>query len=76
VIYSYNKIQQDAIFLNFILVKNSTCFGQTYCPSSGILILYSQLSASKVWMEHSILISLADGQHNQNVKYQLLWTQY
>ena len=22
--------------------KNSTCFGQTYCPSSGVLILYSQ----------------------------------
>jgi len=27
----------------FILLKNSTCFGQTYCPSSGVLILYSQL---------------------------------
>ena len=26
-------------FLNFILVKNSTCFGQTYCPSSGVLTL-------------------------------------
>ena len=37
VIYSYNKIQQDAIFLNFILVKTSTCFGQIYCPSSGSL---------------------------------------
>ena len=34
VIYSYNKSQQDALFLRFILVKNSTCFGQTYCPSS------------------------------------------
>jgi hypothetical protein len=41
-IYSYNKSQQDALFLNFILLKNSTCFGQTYCPSSGVLILYSQ----------------------------------
>jgi len=40
--YSYNKSQQDALFLNFILVKNSTCFGQIYCPSSGVLILYSQ----------------------------------
>jgi len=39
---SYNKSQQDALFLNFILVNNSTCFGQTYCPSSGVLILYSQ----------------------------------
>jgi len=26
VIYSYNKSQWDALFLNFILVKNSTCF--------------------------------------------------
>jgi len=39
---SYNESQQDALFLNFILVKNSTCFGQIYCPSSGVLILYSQ----------------------------------
>jgi len=39
---SYNKSQQDALFLGFILVKNSTCFGQIYCPSSGVLILYSQ----------------------------------
>jgi hypothetical protein len=39
---SYNKPQQDALFLNFILVKNSICFGQTYCPSSGVLLLYSQ----------------------------------
>ena len=39
---AYDKIQQDALFLNFILVKNSTYFGQTYCPSSGVLILYSQ----------------------------------
>jgi hypothetical protein len=42
VIYSYNKSQQDALFLKFILVKNSTCFGQIYCPSSGVLILYTQ----------------------------------
>jgi hypothetical protein len=41
-IYAYNKSQQDALFLNFILIKNSTCFGQSYCPSSGVLILYSQ----------------------------------
>jgi len=39
---SYNKSQQDAVFLNFILVKNSTCLRQIYCPSSGVLILYSQ----------------------------------
>ena len=41
-IYSYNKNQQDALFLNFVLVQNSTCFGRTYCPSSGVLILHSQ----------------------------------
>ena len=40
-IYSYNKNQQDALFLNFSLVTNSSYFGQTYCPSSGVLILYS-----------------------------------
>ena len=33
---SYNKNQQDALFLKFILVQNSTCFGQVYCPSSGV----------------------------------------
>ena len=33
---SYNRSQQDALFLNFILIYNSTCFGQTYCPSSGV----------------------------------------
>ena len=32
-IYSYNKSQQDALFLNFILVKNSTYFRQTYVLS-------------------------------------------
>ena len=42
VIYSYNESQQDALSLNFILVKNSTCFGQIYCPSLGVLLLYSQ----------------------------------
>jgi len=39
---SYNKSQWDALFLNFVLVKNSTCFRQIYCPSSGVLTLYSQ----------------------------------
>jgi len=34
--HSYNKSQKDALFLNFILVKNYTC------PSSGVLELYSQ----------------------------------
>jgi hypothetical protein len=39
---SYNKSQQDALFLKFILIKNPKCFGQIYCPSSGVFILYSQ----------------------------------
>ena len=66
VIY-YNKSQQDALFLNFILVTNSTCFGQTSCPSSGVQILYSQqlvfviqlccLSASKVTWKYSIVLN-------------------
>jgi len=43
-IYSYNKTQRDFLFLNLILVKNSTCFGQAYCPSSGVLLVYSQLA--------------------------------
>jgi hypothetical protein len=42
VIYSYNKSQRYALFLYLILVKNSTCFGQIYYPSAGVLILYSQ----------------------------------
>jgi len=28
VIYSYNKNQRDTLILKFILVKNSTCFGE------------------------------------------------
>jgi len=64
---SYNRSQQDALFLNFILVKNSTCFGQTYCPSSGILILHSQKVVFVILvmlMLGSIPTSLADSQHN------------
>jgi len=26
----------------FVLIKYSTCFGQTYCPSSGVSTLYTQ----------------------------------
>jgi len=40
--YSYNRSQQDAFLITLILVKSSTCFGQTYCPSSGVMILYLQ----------------------------------
>jgi len=38
----YNKKQRDALFLHFIVVKNSTCFGQIYCPLSGVSTLYTQ----------------------------------
>jgi len=55
------KANEMHYFLNFILAKNSTCFGQIYCPSSGILIPYAQqlefvilviLSAIVVTMNH------------------------
>ena len=72
-IYSCNKIEQDALFLN-ILANNSTCFEQTYCPSSGVLILYSVFTA--VGICHTSYVDcllarsewnstlLADSQHN------------
>jgi len=41
-IHSYNKSQRDALFLKFILLMNSACFGLIYCPSSAVLVLYSQ----------------------------------
>ena len=46
---SYDKSQRDALFLKFILVKNSTCFGQIYCPSSGISTLCTQCWDSWRW---------------------------
>jgi hypothetical protein len=42
VTYSYNKSQRDAVFLKIILMKNSTCFRQIYCPSSEVSTLYTQ----------------------------------
>jgi len=48
-------------FLKFRLITNTTCFGQIYCPSSGVSTLYTQqqvfvmlvmlTSASEVRME-------------------------
>jgi len=40
--YSYKKSQRGALLLKFILVNNFTCFGEIYCPSSGVLVLYTQ----------------------------------
>ena len=34
--YSYNESQPDALFVKFILINNSTCFGQVHSPSSGV----------------------------------------
>jgi len=39
---SYNKSQRDALFLKFILIKNSACFREICCPSSGVSTLYTQ----------------------------------
>jgi len=48
--------------------NNSTCFEQTYCPSSGVLILYSQQLVFAILVmltaSCSIPTSLADRQHN------------
>ena len=44
VIYSCNKSQQDALFLNFILLKNTTRFGQIYSPSAEVLTLRRLMS--------------------------------
>ena len=84
-IHLCNGRQQDALFLNFILINNSACFRQPYCPSSGVLILYSQqlvfvtlvccLFASEVRIElHSDLASRQSAYPYD--KYQLLRTQY
>jgi len=64
------------------LVKNSTCFGQIYCPSSGVLILYSQQLVFVILVMWTVCkrgrdgTSLADSQHNYYEKYLLLWIQY
>ena len=65
-VFFYKKKPTRRNFLNFILVKISTYFKQTYCPSSAVLLPYSQqlvfvilfMSASEV----EISTSLADSQ--------------
>jgi hypothetical protein len=42
-IYCYNASQQDALFLNFILVKNSTCFGQTTVHHRSLNTVYTAI---------------------------------
>ena len=68
--YSYSKSQQDALFLKFILVKNSTHFGQIYCPSSALSILYTQ---QQVFVMLVMFTSLTVCQHNLYDKYLLLY---
>jgi hypothetical protein len=36
------KANEMRYFSNLFLIKNSTCFGQIYCPSSGVSTLYTQ----------------------------------
>ena len=81
---SYSKSQRDALFLKFILIKYSTCFGQIYCPSSGVSTLYTQQKVSVMLVNRLLersgwtrfLTSLADGQHNLYDKYLLLCSRY
>ena len=42
---SYNKSQQDAPFLKFILLKNSTCFRSTVYDQESQLSMISSLDA-------------------------------
>ena len=67
--YSYNNSQRDALFLKFILVKNSTCFGQI----RGLNTIYTSIGichASEVRVE--LHPDLSSGQHE---KYLLLCVQ-
>jgi hypothetical protein len=44
--HSNNKSQRHALFLKFILMKNSTCFGQIYCsPIRSLNTVYTTLCA-------------------------------
>jgi len=36
------KANEMQCFSHLFLIKNSTCFGQIYCPSSGVSTLYTQ----------------------------------
>ena len=60
-IYSCNKSQQDTLFLNFILVKNSACFGQTYL--SIIRSLNTVFTAMVICHTSFVDCLLADSQH-------------
>jgi hypothetical protein len=62
VIYTYDTSQRHALFLKFILIRNSTCFGQIYCPSSGV----SGGTRWRSWLRHcatsrKVAGSISDG---------------
>jgi hypothetical protein len=71
VIYSYNKSQRDALFLNFDK--------ELYMFRTDLLSIIRSLNtvytAIGICHASSILTSLADSQHNQYDKYQLLYVQ-
>jgi len=40
--FLYNKTNQMHQFLKYVPARNSTCFGQFLCPSSGVYSLYTR----------------------------------
>jgi len=54
VIYSYNKIVNKMHYSHIYLLKISTYYGQMYCPSSVVLIPYSQQITNTNCCEYSI----------------------
>jgi hypothetical protein len=65
VIYSHNKRQQYALLFKFILIKNSTCFGQIYSLSLGVSTLYTAIQVSICYASHvDCLLARSDSQHN------------
>jgi len=72
VIYSYNTSQQDALFLYFILERKCTYFGQTYCPSLGVLTLI--LLIWRIWWARNN-VSKCQMRFNSAFKGLILYTQ-
>ena len=81
VIYSSNKNQRDALFLKFILIKNSIWFGQICCPISAVSTLYTRQKVTVMLVMfvarevRTEMTSLADSQLNERNKHLLLCIQ-
>jgi len=60
VMYSYNKSEQDVLFINFNLVNDSTCCLNTVFTATGIC----HASYVDCLLARSRWTSLADSQHN------------